>query len=317
MSAAAAQCLGVDIGGTHLRIASVDGEGNLLQAERYMLDDRSPEALLNLIKKGRMALGMTESKLPMGIGLAGQIWLATGVVAVGPNLGWFDVPFGTMLKDAFGSVRLINDLNAITVGEAVRGAGQGSGDVVCVFVGTGVGMGAVIGGRVIEGADGLATELGHTKVASVRDGRQCGCGERGCLEAYTSGRHLPELFAEKVKAGKASPLFERLQGDLSKLDAAGIDAAYAAQDPAAMALWEDIGELLARSIGDMVTVFNPRVLVLGGGVLVHGKELKKLVIGRIGDHAARPAQKKLKVCNTVLGDDAGIVGAALTARHST
>ena len=315
MSGAAAQSLGVDIGGTHLRIALVDGEGGILKAERYLLDDRSPEALLGLIKKGRADLGVTDGALPMGIGLAGQIWLETGVVAVGPNLGWFDVPFGAMLKSAFGSVRLVNDLNAITVGEAVRGAGAGSRDVVCVFVGTGVGMGAVVGGRVIEGADGLATELGHTKVASVRHGRQCGCGERGCLEAYTSGRHLPELLAEKVKGGLASPLFDSVKGDLNKLDAVSIDAAFEAQDAAAVALWEDISELLARSMGDMVTVFNPRVLVLGGGVLVHGKHLKKLVLERIGDHAARPAQKKLKICNTTLGDDAGIVGAALTARH--
>ncbi|MEZ4273105.1 MAG: ROK family protein [Myxococcota bacterium] len=109
-----------------------------------------------------------------------------------------------MLAAQFGRpVRLVNDLNAICAGEAAVGGGQGSHHVMCVFVGTGVGMGAVSHGRVVEGADGLATELGHIKVQSPETGRLCGCGGRGCLEAYTSGRHLPALLQQKIDAGCA------------------------------------------------------------------------------------------------------------------
>ena len=316
MSVAASKLrIGIDVGGTHLRAALVTEAGEPVKVIRAQLDVRDPSGLLLRMQEARAQLGdAAQLPLPMAVGLAGQILLASGVVAVAPNLGWHDVPFGPMLERTFGQpVRMLNDMNAIALGEAVRGAGDGALDVACVFVGTGVGMGAVVGGQILEGADGLATELGHIKVASVEHGRMCGCGERGCLEAYTSGRHLPDLLASKVALGLPSPLFENAQGASAQLTAGHIDAASQKGDRACMALWADISELLARAIGDTVTLFNPRVLILGGGVFLAAPYLKKAVLDSIRSYAARPAQRALRISDTKLGDDAGVIGAALAA----
>jgi glucokinase len=311
-----AQSIGIDIGGTHLRAALMDGQGKLLQVERYRLTARDPAAMLEQIAVGRRALaksGAPIDGLPMGVGLAGQINTQQGVVAVAPNLGWHDVPFGSMLHERFGQqVRLVNDLNAIAVGEAAYGTYRGCRELCCVFVGTGTGMGAVTGGAVVEGADGLATELGHTKVGSVTTGRLCGCGERGCLEAYTSGRHLPPLLQAKAAAGLACALMGGGR-PLESITSADIDAAAQAKDPAAVALWADVSEMLAQAVGNVVTLFNPAVLVLGGGVLQTAKSLNAQLIARIPAYAARPAQRKLTISDSCLGDDAGIVGAARVA----
>jgi glucokinase len=266
--------LGIDIGGTHLRGAIVDAQGNIRNSVRHSLSERDPESLINHIAQVHQELGVTEAQ-PIGIGLAAQLWIETGVVAVAPNLHWFDVPFGEMLRARFKqSTRLVNDLNAITVGETIKGAGEGMRDVMCVFVGTGVGMGAVVQGQVIEGADGLATELGHIKVGSVKTGRQCGCGERGCLEAYTSGRHLPDMLLAKVAEGLESPFVSSAHGDPKQLNAANIEAAALQGDPAAKALWHEVCDHLSSCIGTAITLFNPRVLVLGGGVLTRAPSLK-------------------------------------------
>lgn len=307
--------IGIDVGGTHLRAALVDPHGKPVKVVRAQLDARDPSGLLLRMQEARTQLGEAATQpLPMGVGLAGQILLASGTVAVAPNLGWHDVPFGPMLERTFGQpVRMLNDLNAIALAEAVCGAGEGAADVVCVFVGTGVGMGAVVAGHILEGADGLATELGHIKIASVEHGRMCGCGERGCLEAYTSGRHLPDLLATKVASGLPSPLYTASEGATDQLTAGHIDAAAHSGDPAARALWEEISQQLARAIGDTVTLFNPRVLILGGGVFLAAPHLKKAVLDQIRAYAARPAQRQLKISDTGLGDDAGVIGAALAA----
>ncbi|RYE92769.1 MAG: ROK family protein, partial [Oxalobacteraceae bacterium] len=170
---------------------------------------------------------------------------------------------------------------------------------------------------VVEGADGLATELGHIKVADPQHGRLCGCGEHGCLEAYASGRHLPELLREQVRAGKPSPLYEAHRDDLTALGADAIDRAAAGGDAGAQALWDEVAERLGCAIGNVVTVFNPRVLVLGGGVMNSAPRLRQAVTQKLRSYAARPAQTHLQVEETRLGDDSGIIGAAYLALQAT
>ena len=314
------QAVGIDIGGTHLRAALIDADGGVCHVVRQNLVGRDPQALVALIDQALAALVQHDPRtrqLPMGLGLAAQLWVKTGVVAVAPNLGWRNVPFGSMLAARFGpAVRMVNDLNAIAVGEAWCGAGAGCSDLACVFVGTGVGMGAVVDDAVVEGADGLATELGHIKVADPATGRLCGCGERGCIEAYASGRHLPDLLADKVRAGLKSRLHAAAGDNPTALSAGAIDAAAGEGDPAAQALWDDIARLLGCAIGNAITLFNPRVLVLGGGVLGAAPSLREAIARRLKDYAARPAQTNLRIVDTALGDDAGIVGAAHLAMRA-
>ncbi|MFC1610458.1 ROK family protein [Myxococcota bacterium] len=306
--------IGIDAGGSTLRAALVDPAGKVVRAVRHRLGGRAPESVLRQLERVVADLGSIDSDAPMAVGLAGFIRLETGVVALSPNLGWREVPFGSMLSDLFGrQVRLVNDLGATAIGEAACGAGRGASDLVCVFVGTGVGMGAVVGGHVLEGSDGLAAELGHVRVAPPDTGRRCGCGETGCLEAYTSGRHLPDLLAEKVAAGTPSRLLDEVDGDLTLLDAGRIEAAAMDGDAAAVELWGEVAEHLGRELGNLLTLFGPRVLVLGGGVLLAAPSLKAQVVERLRVYAGKPQLDEVDICDSELGEHAGLVGAGLLA----
>lgn len=312
--------VGIDIGGTHLRAADVDVHGKILASKRREIVRRDPQGLLEQIAEAIEALRAVNpypTRVPIGLGLAGQLNTHTGVVAVAPNLGWNNIAFGDLFAKRFlQPVRLVNDLNAITVGESLFGAGHGAEHVACVFVGTGVGMGAVSHGVLIEGVQGVATELGHIKVDSPKTGRACGCGEFGCLEAYCSGRHLPDLFREKHQSYLDSPLMQRaLQDPQLRLGADTIETATRAGDPAAINLWEDIALKLGRAIGNVVTIFNSQILVLGGGVLRSAPSLEQRVIAHIKAITAKPALSSLQIRHTTLGEDAGVIGAASIARR--
>jgi glucokinase len=306
--------LGIDLGGTTTRVALVDEAGNILRAERRLLTRREPEDVIEQVVTLARGLDASALSLPVGVGVAAQLLVRTGMVAVAPNLGWVNVPLGTLLERAFGHpVRLVNDLDAFTVGEARCGAGRGQSDVIVLYLGTGLGAGALCQGLLIEGADGLATELGHTKVASPVTGRLCGCGERGCLEAYTSGRHLPELLKLKVAAGLASPLFTAVEGDLQRLNARNLEDAAVAGEPAASALWDDVALELGKAAAMAVTFMNPRVLVYGGGVLMNAPNLRERTTAVLRAYATKPSQEKLEIRTAELGDQAGLVGAGLLA----
>ena len=185
--------LGVDLGGTNVRAAVVREDGKLLGVtkHRHPGDDRRPEPVADSVRtacEGALAEARREptSVTAVGVGVAGQIHAGTGVVAVGPNLGWRQVPFKALLQQRLRwPVLLLNDLAAAAWGEHSVGAGLGAVDSAAVFVGSGIGCGLVIDGDLYEGSDGVAGELGHIKV--VPGGRLCGCGEHGCLEAYCGG----------------------------------------------------------------------------------------------------------------------------------
>lgn len=308
------RAVGIDVGGTSLRAALVDARGEVIASVKNPLADRTPGALVAATAALVEQLAPGDATMPIGVGLAAQLRVREGRVAVAPNLGWRDVPYGSMLRERFGRpVRLVNDLDAITMGEAGVGAARGERDVVCVFLGTGLGMGAVVQGQLLEGAEGLATELGHIKVESVDDGRVCGCGQRGCLEAYTSGRHLPSLLAQKIASGLACRLADAVRTTPEAVTADRIEAAIEAGDPACAALWDDIGERMARVLGNVVAVFNPRVLVLGGGVLFAAPRLRRRIEERLSAYAPPAHASVLAVRDAALGDQAGLIGAALSA----
>lgn len=305
------RAVAVDLGGTNVRAAVVSQSGGVLESTRELVGEREPRALAGQIARLVTTLGAAGDH-PVTVAVAGSVWIETGVVLNAPNLGWREVPFASLLSEALGRrVRLVNDLNAIAYGEALVGAGRGAADVCCLFIGTGVGMGAVVGGRLLEGADGLAPELGHVKVASADVGRLCGCGQRGCVEAYVSGRHLPELLLEKVAGGAASELVAAAKDLVNPLRADAIDAAARRGDPAAVQLWDEVAERIAWAMGLCIMTLNPRVLVLGGGVLGSAPRLYELTMERLWRHAWAAFGTHLQVRPTALGDDAGIVGAAL------
>ncbi len=311
--------LGVDLGGTNARAALVDvASGAVVAAHKLAHAERSPEAVVVTIaaavREAARQAGVDPASLgTAGVGVAGQCLGRTGTVLNAPNLGWREVPLGEPLHAALGlEVRVVNDLSAAAWGERCFGAARGVDDAALVFVGSGVGAGLILGARLHEGGRGVAGELGHIKV-SPRGAtpRLCGCGEWGCLEAYTGGMNLAVRLREAAAAGKAAAVLAAAGGDPARLSASAVEVAYAAGDPFARELWGEVGELLGTACANLVTLLNPLRLVLGGGVLLGCANLERIVRAHIADRLLRAARRDFEVRRAELGDDAGVVGAAL------
>ena len=313
--------LGVDLGGTTARAAVVDRDsGEIVASHKEPHRDRAPAAVVETVAHAiEEALG-GEGRQPrsfgqIGIGVAGQCLGRTGVVLNAPNLGWLDVPLGRLLEQRLGvSVRIVNDLSAAAWGERRFGAARGVDDAVLVFAGSGVGSGLILGGRLHEGARGVAGEVGHVKVRPMRATtapRRCGCGQIGCLEAYTSGMNIAARVREELAAGAASRIRELVRGDLTRVSASVVDEASLQGDPYARALWQEVAELLGNGIASVVTLLNPGRVILGGGVLLGCPELRRLVDEVFHQRVSRSAAVDLVLERAFLGDDAGVIGAAL------
>jgi len=317
--------LGVDLGGTNARAALVDRfTGTVVATHKLPHQERTPEAVVATIATAVRAAARTAGVEPgalgtAGVGVAGQCLGSSGTVLNAPNLGWRDVPLGGLLQAALGiDVRVVNDLSAAAWGERWQGAARGVDDAVLVFVGSGIGAGLILGGRLHEGGRGVAGEIGHIKVAPRgATPRRCGCGEWGCLEAYAGGMNLAARLREDAADGKAGAVLAAVGGDPARLSASAVEAAHAAGDPYARELWAEVGELIGTACANVVTLLNPLRLVLGGGMLLGCANLERIVRANVANGVLRAARRDFEVRRAELGDDAGVVGAALlgAGRH--
>lgn len=307
--------IGIDLGGTNLRVAVVDGRGTVRKVMKQKLTEKQPslvaEQLATLSKEALAALKIPLARVAgVGVGVAGQVSGSSGVVIVGPNLGWRDVRFGALVTRALGRpARVVNDLSAAVWGEARAGSARGANDALMAFVGSGVGSGLVLAGKLYEGGGGIAGELGHIKV--MPGGRRCGCGENGCLEAYVGGANLRARLTELVAEGRGKGVVKAARGDKGDLHAGTLDLAAEAGDPEAIALREEAARMLGVAIGNLVTVLNPGKLILGGGVLGGAPGLRTHMVEWVRKSASRAHLGQLSIVDAQLGDDAGVVGAAL------
>jgi glucokinase len=247
--------------------------------------------------------------------MAGQIVKYNGIVRFAPNLGWRNVPLGAMLEEALVlPVEVTNDVRAATYGEWLYGAGQGVDDLICLFVGTGVGGGIVSGGKLLEGCDNSAGELGHLTI--MTDGRQCHCRNRGCLEAYAGGWAIAERAQEAVRSDpKAGQSLITLAGSIERITAATVTEAYANGDPVAQRIVEETAHFLAAGVVGIVNAFNPCLLVLGGGVIQGSPMYLPMVERAVRINALEAALEGLRIVTAALGNKAGVIGAASLARH--
>lgn len=304
--------MGIDIGGTNLRVAVVSPAGEVVEVRRQRHEDHSVAAVCKAVSSLAADLLHDDEDVTVGVGLAGAVYTRTGIVGVAPQLDWRDVPFGTELAAALGTpVRLVNDLSAISYAEAKVGAGLGHQHVACLFVGTGVGFGAVANGTLLEGSDGLGPELGHLIAERGPDARRCNCGQRGCIEAYLGGHHLPALVRETASALAV----ESSLAEGADADASAIEAAARAGDPVAVEFWRLSAERLAWIIATAIMTLEPEVLVLGGGVLRAAPSLVAQARAVLPRFAWASFLHGLEIRESALGDDAGLIGAALLGRE--
>lgn len=310
--------IGVDLGGTKLLTALVDPAGAVVTSTRRDTDvDGGFEGVVAQIVEAvracrdRAGYGSVGA---VGVGVAGQVAAETGVVTRAPNLFWEDAPLRATLEDALElPVAVLNDVRAAAWGEWKHGAGQGSDDVAVVFVGTGIGGSVVSGGRMIAGDTNMAGELGHMTV--VAGGRECRCGNLGCLEAYAGGWAIAERAREAVSSspGEGAALLDRA-GSVDDITSETVHAARTAGDALATRLVEETAAYLSAGMVGVVNGFNPRNLVLGGGVVEHAPFYVDRVRTHVTARALDAGVRNLRVVPAVLGGNAGALGAAIFAR---
>jgi len=308
--------LGVDLGGTKIETALVDAAGRIVASQRRPTQpEKGPDAVIaDIVACVETCLGEAgKATQSLGVGVAGQLD-RTGTLRFSPNLGWRNVSLKVKLEDALDILVVIdNDVRAATRGEWRHGAGQGVNDLVCLFVGTGIGGGVVSGGRILEGCSNTAGELGHMTI--VADGRRCHCPNRGCLEAYAGGWAIAERAQEAVGADlQAGQRLVALAGDIKQISAATVSQACSDGDPLARHLVEETAQYLAAGVVGIINAFNPCLLVLGGGVIQGRPEYVSEVERVVRENALQAAVQGLRIVMAALGDKAGVIGAAALAR---
>jgi glucokinase len=310
--------LGLDIGATKVSAALVRENGKVYaHGGTSPHHNTGPDDIINdLIGVARRSLGPEGLADAIGVGVAGQIDAKTGMVVYSPNLGWKNVPLGPRLAKEFGCpVALFNDVRAAAVGEWRFGAGAGARNLLCIWVGTGVGGSLVTDGEVAEGASNTLGEVGHTQL--VAGGRQCHCPARGCLEAYVGGWAIAARAQDRVKSDpqRGMWLVEKA-GSVEGIDAKIVSEVARTGDSLANEIMRVTATYVAGGIAGLVNAFNPDRVVLGGGVIEGWPEFVQSVRDRVRSDCQPPAARVARVVRSSLGADAILVGAAALARDA-
>ncbi len=312
--------IGVDVGGTKVEVAEVDAHGRVWRRVRRPTDVAGGPAgvIREMIAAVRQLQEATDfTVLAIGVGIAGQIDPHSGTVRFAPNLGWREVPLQAELSASLSlPTSVTNDVRAATWSEWAYGAGEDAEDVVCLFIGTGIGGGVVSGGKLLLGANNIAGELGHVSVDY--DGPLCHCGNRGCLEALAGGWAIARDAQEAVTTEPATgtALLAAAGGDPRSFTARIVAEVARQGDPLARRLLERAGQALAAGSVGLVNALNPSRLILGGGVTDGLPDLLDTVRRGIQQRALPSARQDLQVVPAKLQKDAVVIGAAAMAiRH--
>lgn len=307
--------IGVDVGGTNIKIALVDLKGAIIYSNttptraemgyEYTIDNIK-QAVMDLMKDTKATKETIEA---IGFGFPGQIDYKTGLVRILPNIpGWVDVPVAKIMEEEFGiPTRLDNDVRCAALGELNFGAGKGCTNLICVTVGTGIGSGLIVNGKLVRGASNAAGEIGHIKM-SLCDGPLCGCGDYGCFEAYASGPAIVAMAKEYLSGGKSSKYKELATEELSPY----IIAQAAIQgDVVAKRIYTKIGEIIGIGLASVVNLLNPEKVIIGGGVADAGDILLNPIRKTVAKRAMPIQGAKVEIVPAQLGNSAGVIGASL------
>lgn len=312
-----AAVIGVDVGGSNARVAVVEGAAVVRDVQLLTGRERPFRAVCDDIGEAIRALDAATPGgiAAVGLGVAGQIDLASGAVRFAPNLDWHDVPLRAQLQQALRvPVMVLNDVQAAAYGEWSFGAARGHDSAVAMFVGTGLGGGIICDGRLVRGCDGAAGELGHLPIQL--DGPDCRCGGRGCLEAHAGGWAIARRAYDAAVAdpARASALLA-LAGDLGGISAETVAAAAESGDPLALEVVHETALALGTGMAAVLNAFNPCVLVLGGSVALGTPGLAEGAEAVARARALPAVTRSVRFARAALGDHAGTIGAAAWARR--
>ncbi len=301
--------IGVDLGGTQIRAARLDHHLDILERRKTLtLAEEGLEPTLARIKNLIREVLPDDGTPIAGIGISapGPLNPITGVVVAPPNLhGWHNVPLGDILHGEFGVPAYVgNDANVAALAETARGAAQGYRHVIYITVSTGIGSGVIVNGRLLLGREGLAAEFGHTIIVVEGD-------KASSVELEAAGPALARQAMERLEAGESSLIRELVDGDLNRVDARIIGQAQAQGDNLAQEIVERGGRIVGLGIVNLLHLFNPEIVVVGGGVTKIGEPLFAPMRAAVQQHTMDDAYwRDLPIERPTLGGDVSIIGAA-------
>jgi len=306
--------IGIDLGGTNIKGGLIDSEGTVLaQGEVPTFAKEGPDAVMGRMAKlaGEMQAKSTGKVEGIGVGSPGPLHPTEGFIYTTPNMpGWENYSIKKKLEALTGlKVMVENDANVAALAEGWKGAGKGARCSILLTLGTGIGGGILRDGKLVNGATMTAGEVGH--VVIDYNGPKCGCGNNGCLEAFigTAGI-INRAWALLEKPGTVSILRDMAGGKKEKLTPAMISQAASKGDGVALSILRETGRLLGVGLVSLCNLFAPEVFILGGGVAAAGDILFNAARDEVRRHAFAPASQEVKIVPAVMGNNAGIVGAA-------
>ncbi len=308
--------IGIDIGGTKIAGALVSEAGEILRLEKRSTPAGDPVAIVDLVVGLITELGEGEDVSAAGVAAAGFIDKEQSIVYYAPNINWRSEPFRQHLTDLLPGldITIDNDANAAGWAEYRFGAGRGATDMTLLTIGTGVGGAVVADGELFRGGFGAAGEIGHLRV--VPNGLPCGCGARGCIEQYGSGRALLRMANEMADAGGIGQnLADVRAANDGVLEGPAVAALIAEHDPGALAALRELGGWLGQACASIGAVLDPQLFVFGGGVAIAGESLLEPIReAYLANLPARGFHPEPAFTTAELVNDAGVVGAADLAR---
>ncbi|GGD98921.1 ROK family glucokinase [Paenibacillus nasutitermitis] len=304
--------IGVDIGGTTIKLGICSSEGELLHTHEGPtgVEDGSDAVCQNIADYARLIIDESpyswEQVEGVGVGIAGFLDIPNGIVKLSVNLYFNNVPLKDILEEKLQTKVLVNnDANVAALGEAWAGAGRGISDCVCYTLGTGVGGGVIINGKIVEGFRGMAGELGHMSVVPDLEAIQCNCGKMGCLETVSSATGIIRMAKDAVQRGDRTSL--SFVPDIMAKDV--LDAAKAG-DEVAMRIVSRAAFYLGKSMAAVAVILNPQRFIIGGGVSKAGEFLFEQIREVVRKLTPEVAQEGVEIVPAILGNNAGVVGAA-------
>lgn len=295
--------IGLDVGGTNIRGGAISAEGEILYKSKIATNvsrgrQEVTDNVLALIHS--IIAHMKTTPVAIGLGVAGLIRGGEGIIAESPNFpDWIEYNIRKLLEEELGlKVVVENDANAAAIGEGWLGAGRGEKNFCLLTLGTGIGGGVFLGGKIWRGVDGMAGELGHINI--YPEGRKCGCGNRGCLEQYASAQGIIKSYQGWLA----------VKGEFS---AKGIFDLAEKGDGEAIDMFRGVGSSLGIAITDLVNILNIRLFIIGGGVAGAWDYFIEPLRGEITERAYKVTGDNVRIKKATLGDDAGMIGAARLA----
>jgi glucokinase len=308
--------VGVDLGGTNVRIGIVTPKGRVLKREEYPLVPsqgalKIVEGLVSNLKDFiHRRIGKNNQLLGIGIGIAGAIDMKRGRVINSPNIPDFN-GFGIreFIKKSISSPIVIeNDANAFALGEGWVGAAKGSSYYCGITLGTGVGGGIIINGEILHGFGGMASEVGHMVIDP--EGPLCGCGGRGCLEVYASATGIKRMALEVIQKGEGEEIVKRAGGKAEEVTSETVFEAAQSGDEASQKIFREMGRFLGIGLVNLIHLFDPEKIVIGGKASRAWDSFIRTTREIVMERAMEGSRNRVKILQAKCGDDAGVLGAA-------